>query len=375
MKDQSITLRKFIETFPVSSFSEKITHNIPENFNELSYSEKYKFIRTNDIIYVLSVKDGHIFYGVKDIVVVRRGNKIFVESEKFIDYIWLDNKGIKICRKSACFLPLIHKFLDLCNITWYKELSNHTCGIYLGKSSVLRAVLTKKVYNQETLYKFIVKRVFGNKDISWKNCRNYCENPKSVSILDLATFTKNINDSLEVVCNPTSNINLLNDLLTYAIQLNEVVDFKWSEKRMREEHQRQIRSVELENIESKEVVPIYENVFGTDTIKMLNTERDVYLEGISMDHCLYRCYYNRIANHNYIAFHMTSPEDCTFSVCKSNDGVVFDQIYLSHDRRVQESTKDIAKAFIERFTEDIQKCFVEPVKKRVTNYEEMELPW
>ena len=371
MKDQSITLRKFIETFSVPSFSERMTHNIPENFNELSYSEKYKLIRASDIVYVLSVKDGHIFYGVKDIVVVRYGNKIFIESEKFIDCIWIDNKGIKICMKSPNAFSFIDKFLDLCNITWHKELSKHTCNFYLSKSSILRAVLTKKVYNQKTLYKFIAKRIFGNKDISWKNCRNYCENPRNFSLLDLAAFTKNINDSLEVICNPISDTNLLRDLLTYAIQLNEVVDFKWSEKRMREEHQRQIHSVELEKIESTEVVPIYDNVFGTDTIKMLNTERDVYLEGISMDHCLYRCYYDRIANHNYIAFHMTSPEDCTFSVCKRDDKIVFDQIYLSHDRPVQENTRLLAQQFIKDREQDILKCFKEPVNNEMLSYSDV----
>ena len=86
----------------------------------------------------------------------------------------------------------------------------------------------------------------------------------------------------------------------------------------------------------------------TSTIKLLNTEKSIFHEGKSMCHCLYSCYYERIKCHQYIAFHMTFPESCTFSVkLNHNNEVIMDQIYAKYDKHVSTETEFIAQQFID----------------------------
>ena len=148
-------------------------------------------------------------------------------------------------------------------------------------------------------------------------------------------------------------------MLDCAVKLNEIVDFTWSAKRINLEHLRQIRLLKQQEISEKSNEPIYEHTIGSDTIKQLNTEIDVYMEGMSMNHCLYTYYYNRIASKKYIAFHMTSPEDCTFGLIKSIVGndIYLDQIFLSHDRAVQLETRKVAEQFLQQHKDELLQMF------------------
>ena len=148
--------------------------------------------------------------------------------------------------------------------------------------------------------------------------------------------------------------------------INEIVDFTWSDKRIREEHKRQINTLMSKEIEEKENIPIFDDVdkINTTEIKVINTEKDVFIEGSNMHHCLYTNYFKRIKNREYIAFHMTSPEDCTFSCRLYNGNLVLDQIYLSQDRRVQSSTKKVAIDYLDKFTEEI-KNLLKPAQSKV----------
>ena len=173
----------------------------------------------------------------------------------------------------------------------------------------------------------------------------YCEHHWSISLFDIRDFTKNPEESIKIYL-ASGQKDIYSNLLTYAVQLGQVVDFSWSERRIREEHQKQISKCREKEISNKKNDPIYETVLETKNIKLLNTEKDVFLEGETMSHCLYNCYFDRIKSKNYIAFHMFTPEDCTFSVRFEQDTPILDQIYLKHDFNVKPETKQIAIDFI-----------------------------
>jgi hypothetical protein len=158
-----------------------------------------------------------------------------------------------------------------------------------------------------------------------------------------------------------SNKQLYCDILSYAIDNNQIIDFTWSTKRLNEEHLRQIRLANAKEISSKEQKPIYDLTFELPkNIELLNTELDIFMEGMKMSHCLYRCYYGKIKKHNYIAFHMTDPEDCTFSFCLKDDKVTFDQIFLKYDMPVKFTTKDIALNFMSEHYDKLKEMFFQP---------------
>jgi hypothetical protein len=367
MKNQ-ISLRKFVETFPVESFC-KVRTNIPENFKDLPYLEKYELYECrNNIPFerrkVLSVKDGHIYYGEYNRGLERKGKRIYLSRSQLSSCIWIDSNSIRFGGADKYAIAL--EFLLLCGkFDWHVDIPSRVKQMFFIKPSVFRAILTNKIYNEETFYKFIGSRVFGIKNIGWRSIRTFCTENIPISIFDLRDFTKNIEDSIEVL-SKTTNTHLYYDLLHYAVKLDQIVDFTWSEKRINEEHQKQIEISLQKEIASKEQVPIYKNVISGDNIRMLNTELEVFMEAQNMHHCLYSCYYNQIKEHTYIAFHMSYPEDCTFSVSKQSDGKIkFDQIYLKYDRHVQSNTRAIAEKFINSHLVDIIACFNERVSKPV----------
>lgn len=360
MKNQ-ISLKKFIETFPLESFC-RVSGQIPDNFKELSYEEKYKLLYTfpmSNTREVLSVEDGHIYYGKYTYGLERKGKNIYCSKAKLSGSIWIESNSIRIGDRDK--FGMVSSFLAFINkSTLFRDVPTNVMNMYFAKPSVFRAVLTNRIYNEETLYKFIGKRVLGLKDVGWRTVKTYCTHSFGVSIFDLRDFTKNVSDSIEVL-SKTQDLSLYTDLVRSAIKLNQVVDLTWSLKRIEEEHQKQTELLMRNEIASKEKVPIYEHVFGNKDIKMLNTEVDVFMEGFRMHHCLYTCYYNSIKDHNFIAFHMTYPEDCTFSVRfdRNSNRMHFDQIQCKYNKPVLAFTLKYVQDFINEHEEDFLKCFDE----------------
>lgn len=362
MKQKPITLRKFIETFPLRSFQEIVLKHIPDNFNELSYSQKFRFVGHSDEVLKVSVFNECIYVTVNRVVVHRVGSRIFKKSEKPHSSIFIEPNKITI--KGGIWIVVY--LLKHLNINWYRDIPSVIFNRFFIKPTILRAVLTKRIYNEETLYKRIGTTCYQLKNVGWRSIRDClnCQSPQ-MNIFDLRDFTKNIEESIKAYKNASaSDQRLYEDLLRYAAELNQVVDFTWSKKRIENEHRKQILSKREGDISDKSKEPIYNNVIGNDTIILLNTETDIFLEGTLMEHCLYRCYYPRIKNKHYVAFHMSYPEHCTFSVRSlANGEIQFDQIYLKRDYPVQEETRKIAKKFVEDNSAIIKEMFKEPVKQ------------
>lgn len=358
-------MRKTIKTFISNLKPFKIQDNILGPIDNLPYEEKFKKLNEFGYERILYVKENYAYFVINHVFYKRLGKKFFVNRER-LSYIYISPTSLKI----DCGQGDFEFFLKQIGIIWWKDIPNGVLNRYFRISFIAKSIFIGTIYNEETLYKAIAKRIFHCKEISWRNMKRYCElKPfEYISLLDLKDFTKNINDSIRIYCDSKDKKQIYYDLLNSAVKLGETVDFTWSAKRIEEEHLRQTRKLMEIEIAKKDQTPIYKNLFETpDNIHILNTEREIYREGKNMHHCIYTNYYNSIKNHRYIAFHMNSPQDCTFSV-KINDGnVLFDQIYLKYDKSVEPSTRVIALEFIEKHTKDIQKMFEEIIPKEIQN--------
>lgn len=254
-------------------------------------------------------------------------------------------------------------FLNSCGFHWFDEIPNGIVSRFFT-SGIIKSILIGTIYNQETFYKAVATRIYGVK-VSWRTVRDYFNNERiSFNLIDLKCFTKDVEKSMKVIMNTKAGDmgTLLWDVLQSAIKLNEVVDFTWSEKRLRAEHERQTRMLMQKQLETKEQIPIYDHDLF-EGAKLLNTEKEIFVEGSMMHHCLYTCYYKKIKEHKYVAFHMDSPEDCTFGIRFTKDVPVLDQIYLKYDKPVQESTRKLAKEFIDKYKEELIKMFNQSKKE------------
>ena len=350
MKQRCITLQEAINKFP-NHYSKLVLHEIPDYFKELNFVDKLKYLTYNNVEYLLSVKNNNLFFGLKKTTINRAGKNIYCTND-WEESIVICNGKIKI---KNCSIDTVRCFLSIINIDFFKDWNNSELR-YICKPYMISAILRKKVYNLETYYRQVLIMSFKLPKFNWRLFRQFCNLNNNVSLLDLIYFTKDVTKSVNALINNQDNIQkllLLIDLLKCAIKLDEKVDFTWSDKRLSLEHQRQNNILSLKAIDDKLQNPIFNLNVNTGTIKLLNTERDVFLEGTNMHHCLYNCYWNLIKDKKYIAFHMSSPEDCTFSCTKRSNELVLDQIYLAYDKCVQSETKAIALDFISENKDEI----------------------
>lgn len=347
MKQPTRTLPQTVKLFPKSFVSPLVTA-IPNDFYHRSYEEKLKFVGSTNETYYSSFKDDTLFFGKKITTICRCGKKFFPK------HTWTDTiiiKGNKI-NISVLSIEGLKRFLSIINIDtrFIDDEHLNSCNIYLARPIIIADILRKKVYNRETLCKTVLSKIYHLKGFDWKLFYEYLKHDNNYySLFDLKEFTKDLNASLRTLIDLGDRYNpIYRDLLDCAVKLNEIVDFTWSKRRIREEHQRQINTLNKRIIDAKEQVPVFNIECEEPNIRLLNTEKDVFIEGTSMHHCLYTNYWSRIKNKEYIAFHMTAPEDCTFSFKKSKNDIVFDQAFLAYDRPVSPETKQIILDFLNK---------------------------
>lgn len=281
------------------------------------------------------------------------GKNFFIgrDSERIVAI--MDNKVIV----SNTFKDGIYnqQFLSMMNILWTEDLHPGLMR-YLRRPTILKAVLTNRIYSEETLVKRIASQIYKMKNVQWKLLRDYLVKQESkhfgISLFDLNIYTKDINNSLKVIlqCWEEGNydyLRVIEDTIKNAIVLEKKVNLLWSPKRMNAEHLKMVIEISGLLLDETADTPIHDTVIENKDIKMLNTEKEVFVEGSSMRHCLFTNYLKSIKKKKYLAFHMELPERCTIGIRLNNGEPELDQAYRSGNRPLKESsTYEIIKDFI-----------------------------
>lgn len=370
----SITLKTFIKDFHPFVDSEYI----PTILKNLSYEEKLKEQDKINRCFKVYKNNERIYFANYDIYVKRVGRKFFKKTST-LQSIYISNDEIKL----NCDATFIIKFLEECGITWFKEVPYRTKDLYFNKVPIFKGIIIGTIYSEETLYRAIARRIYHT-NVSWKIMKQYCElDPfHMISFYDLKDFTKNLENSISVYCSCDYK-SLLRDLLVNAVKLNQIIDFRWSHNRIISEHLKQIEKLTEKEINLKSQEEIYKTEISNfpTTMKLLNTEKDIFLEGSYMHHCLYSNYYRQIKNHSYIAFHLIAPEECTLGIRFIENEPKFDQVYLRYDKHVKPETEEYCKKFISDYEKELIKLFSEPFELEFDNTYNanavlnQELPW
>lgn len=370
---KAITLPQFVKDFPKDKCFVKEEYLRPNDVDydydkNLSYNQKLKYVGyAYKTITKLAATDDCIYYTCVEKRVNRRG-KTFYPTSVTRQCIYIGKNEIRINISDSELI----RFLYLLGINWFKDIDGNILCILFRNKTIFRRLITNRIYNEETLYKSALSCVYQLKDISWKTVRKYYEwmygkdnwlRPAFVSLADLYYFTKNIDQTVDALYSLGDASHIYSDLLKSAIDLDEVVDFTWSPKRIAEEHKRQTQTLMAKEISAKKEVPIYDTTGIQFPFRLLNTEKDIFLEGKLMHHCLYNCYYGKITSHDYIAFHLDSPEDCTLGIWMYNDKPSLNQIYKKYDQRVSDETRKYAEDFIKSHEDDLIKLFNQKVKE------------
>lgn len=372
--NKPITITTFLKNFPKDKCFNKVKNNTVngKEFSwDLSYEDKYVFINQHyQTIERLNSTGSKIYYISYDKILRRYGDKFYPEIDDK-QSIYIDSKDISF----KCNSSTIIKFLKFLGIDWFNNIQ-HIFEDFISNKIIFKRVLTNRIYNEETFYNSIAK-TYKVKDVDWRLVKDYYIFSRSsryfwYRLIDLYTFTKDINDTIKVVCSEEHNcekLQQLSDLLSSAIRLNEIVDFTWSDEQIKKERARQKEEVFKRDLIHKSEEPIYDLTYIDNSIfdpyiKLLNTEKDIFIENHIMN-CsfLYDCYYDISLRHNCIILHMNSPQECRIIISKHDSNAIkIESITLKDNVPALELTNVIVNRWVDSNRVILLKMINQPIK-------------
>lgn len=264
----------------------------------------------------------------------------------------------KETKKTRCIYERSSLLMDLIEFPQFDWLAegykNDTIHYKVLSNSIIRDILLGKLTNVEDIVKRYLKSLHL-KNINWKTYVKYLYNGARYPINWLSEVTTDVNGLMEGLSSSNSERKIkLGDMVQQALMLQMKINPKWSDRRLDEEHNKMTLILMGQELDAKENTPIYESWPKLDyDYKLLNSEQEVFQEGMLMHHCIYTNYWRRIKNHDYIAFSFTSPERFTLGLSATPTGFQFDQAYLKYDQKISERSRATIDAFLE--DEDIKR--------------------
>lgn len=142
---------------------------------------------------------------------------------------------------------------------------------------------------------------------------------------------------------------IVRDLINQFSILDKKIDFRWSEKRMLQEHNDatfELMKLEADNLSEEKIT--YTDFNLPSNFELLDNQQRVFLEGQMMRHCVYTNYWGSIKSGGYLAFHVKlNNENATLGVILTNRKMVFNQVYLYRNQPVSEEMRKLCMDFIE----------------------------
>lgn len=355
--------------------------------NQSEEIKRYKYIVNNygheGIIILINEDDDLLKYTYLNKKLFYVKKRFFTKSEIRTSFtLYKKNKTVKIwCGfdhiKSS---PIFNEIFKYLNITWINEIHNAVISKCLNKT-LFTNIITGKITNQKQFfqkYMSISLKIPKKEMVSWKLMKD--------ALMKCCPYGNEY--TIKLVINNVTNINLglkkLNELLdlreqgavfvendvpeyhTYIDTLKDAeilgkkVNPNWSSKRMQYEHTlmtEQINKLLMTNKANNAIYMVNTDsllYYPNNTVRLLDTELDVFQEGLTMHHCLYTSYWTSIKNKNYFAFSAEYPERCTIGVRHTIKGeFIIDQIYKKYDANVTQETRDYFNNWIK--SENMQK--------------------
>lgn len=326
-------------------------------FTQLKSNHPFK----QDILY----KDGCMYYGFSTYTVSRSRNGFFLKPQSRHGFT-LNEKG-KVTfwfGSNVKKLPGIMTVLKHLGHDWFEE----KYAIFLTKG-LFEKLLTNKITNPLGFFEAWLKaqRIKASPRLVYKAIHEHNSTQLYSMMLKYSTVIEHMDQFLiryagkdyDTVCSGD-----FIDLLDQAIILERKIDPKWSKRRIEEEHQkatREIMDLKLDSLDDRPIPELQEikKLVESPYITLLDTERDVYMEGKIMNHCIYTNYWSRIQSLSMLCFNVDfHGQTGTLTIWPDSYGTDTYRIYDFRSKRNQEPGQD-AKAHVERWLEQFNQRVTE----------------
>jgi hypothetical protein len=319
----------------------------------------------------ITKKDGCVYYAWSDFKVKKGKNDGYYTRRAKKYGFTLDEKGkLNIWfGKSIYEMPGIGHVFNHYNLNWL-EPKLHP---FITKT-IAEKLLNGKITNNTDLIKAYFKAMRINASPSLFLTYITSEFDNKSNFLRHASVAKDVNHMMEFLmdCNKThregryddektEKNKFITDMVNEAMILGKKIDYTWSRNRVKEEHKQwtaEIMKHEIDNIPNVQI-PNFDAVSSIPTpdgITLLGTQKDVFMEGTAMKHCLYTSYWSSIKHANYIAYHVDyNGEEATvgFSIDRFQDKITlsFSQCYSHFNKSVSSELRKYVMDFYKTLNE------------------------
>lgn len=317
-------------------------------------------------------KDGCIHYSYSTVKIQKTKDSYYIKRVGK-DGFTIDEKGkLKIWfNKSVFQIPLIQEIFKYFRFNWL-----HDCVTPYITKTILEKMFAGKITNNldvvkqylklmrikaspALFYKLISFNYFTKQDI----LRHIAVAENVDNFIKYALFMSSKKHPIVKSQEEIQKEQIIQDMIKEAQILNKKINYNWSLLRLKTEHSKwtkEIMKAEIDLLEDVSVpnVDIIDKYTPAE-FKLLKTQKEVFVEGTIMNHCLYTAYWHSIKNGRYLAYHVKyNNEECTLGVTLdvNNDklDVTYQQCYLAHNKLITPTMKNFTTNFVEDLNQKIK---------------------
>jgi hypothetical protein len=316
---------------------------------------------------LIKTDDGKIHYGLS-CYKIKKGKKYYVKLKSKKGFT-VDEKGkLRVWYGSdIASNPHFSTALRALNIDWFTN-EEERLWPFMTKT-LFEKVITGKITNPIDYLSGYLKlsRINASPKLLYSVCKK--QRLTKVTFLRGAYSAKDVNHYLEFLLDGAIISNHLDDLINQSKILDRKIDFKWSSKRMDEEHTnwtKEIMAVEVTSIPDKEVdINLYERLapYTPELFEPLTTQKRVFTEGSQMQHCVYTNYWSSINNGSYLAYHISwKGQEATLGLYiddnKPKSKLQFSQLFGKRNSLVSKELRVEVIELLERINDDLYRMDV-----------------
>lgn len=319
---------------------------------------------------LVKMDDGKIHFA-HTTYTVKKGKKYYIKNKSKKGFT-VDEKGkLKIWYGSdIAGNQMFSNALKALNIDWF--MNEETILWPFMTKTLFQKVITGKITNPIDFLSGYLKlsRINASPKLMYAACK--CGTLSKVTFLIGAYAAKDVNHYLEYFMDGSvKKTHHLDDFIKQSKILERKIDFKWSAKRMDEEHSnwtKEIMAAEIHSIPDREVkVNNYKRIaeFVPEFFEALDTQKKVFTEGSTMKHCLYTNYWTNINSGAFLAYHIKwKGQEATLGLHSYENKVIrISQIYGVRNSSVSSELRDEVRKIVDWINANVVDKGVEFLKE------------
>lgn len=262
----------------------------------------------------LLFKDGNVFYHNTQFKIAQGKHSYFLRKTKKTGFT-LNEKG-KLQIWYGGNIKALPELMDI--IKYYKQDWFMDYYLHFLTKGLLEKILTGKIHNPIGFFEAWLKaqHIKASPRLLYKAVEFKYNNISSAIeikhiLIKYSQVVAHVDQLLETIVadDYDARSRTFIDMMDQALILERIIDPKWSDKRIADEHQqytKEIMELEITSMEDQPVkIPqVFYDKINDDNFTLLDTKKKIFMEGKLMKHCIYTNYWNSILNKKYLCFHV-----------------------------------------------------------------------